>query len=1495
MSVPLLKRVSGRAHTADLVSGDTAQVPGTLVIAGSSLAGTEVLRVQGETQIEGTLHGTLNGTGLVIGIAGASSNTGSTIQIGSFTTTQRGNLVPAAGMEIYNTTLGWFQSYNGTRWGDDARDNNFQATTNPSPTNDIGAGYQPGSTWVNIASGNQQSYICLSNASGNAIWALDSLVSGSVTSGIVASGAIQGYISSGRNIASGTVGGFDFGSGAVMAGAIGSGAVASGNIASGSIGQFHLASGAVNSGAIGNNAVTSGSIASGSISQFAIASGAINSGQISSGSIIGAAGGGARNIASGTISTFDIASGAIRSGQIGDGAVVSGSIASGVITSIALASGDIISMARAVIDDFSAAGAPLTTQEVISGFVAVAISQSGTLQVAMPGVSGRMPAVGISVSGALSGQPASFWTEGFFQATSGLLNFSGSLGAPVFIARSGQLGVASGGYLSGGFTSGDIQQFAGSVINSGAFRISIGRPSEKTSPWNLPATFWISSGDISSGQISQFHLASGAVNSGQINNAAVVSGSLASGSISQFALASGAVNSGQVASGSIVGAIGAGRSIASGTIAHNDFGSGAILSGDIASGQIGFNHLSSGSVGSGSLASGQVTANKLGSGAVGSGIIASGSIGRNHLASGAVGSGDIASGQVSQFALASGAVNSGQIASGAVVGSVGGGAFTIASGSIGPNDLGSGSIRSGAIASGQIGQFHLASGSVTSGAISSGQVSQFALASGAVNSGQVASGSIVGAVGAGRSIASGTVAHPDFGSGAVLSGDIASGQIGAFHLASGVLQSISGTIETAARQIIDDFSAGGTPLLSEENISGFVAVAISQSGNLRVAMPSISGRAPAVGIAISGALSGQATSFWTDGFFQIPLNSGSYNFSGAIGQPVYISRSGQIGVWSGGFLSGGLLSGDIPQRVGIVVNSGGIRLSVDPFTKDSVQSPPGPMWLQSGDIASGQVGFGHLANASVQSGTIASGSIGRFALSSGAVNSGDVSSGSILGSLGGGALTIASGTIGPNDFGSGSVQSGAIASGQITNFKLGSGAINSGHIGSGAVLGAAGGGARTIASGTIGPNDLGSGSILSGAIGSGQVGQFHISSGAITSGRLGVAGTPNGTQFLRDDFTWGSTGAASITSGSVGSGAIASGAVQGFFGPTRDIASGTIGVFDFGSGAVTAGAMGSGAVTSGNVASGIIIDYSRITQEDRLTTAEAISGTRAVAISTSGNLIIAMANFSGRMPAIGVVVDNVTSGQAAKVYRQGLILANSNASGAGFNFSGHVGGQIYVDISGTVISSPPASGQVQVLGTANSVSGAVLGTPPNDYTELQTFFTLFANPDDPYVRTLGNNAIYGGTQGSPQNTNEVQYTRVYLTRGRVYTKMRVFFVSGANGTRQIQFGIYDQATAASPTGTPNNKVANTAANTPANATTGYYDVSLSSSYTVPISGFYWFAFQCDNGTMSFALSDVKRAGFSNRREETPGGFTLPSTAGATTQPQSAIIYISAVE
>lgn len=219
---------------------------------------------------------------------------------------------------------------------------------------------------------------------------------------------------------------------------------------------------------------------------------------------------------------------------------------------------------------------------------------------------------------------------------------------------------------------------------------------------------------------------------------------------------------------------------------------------------------------------------------------------------------------------------------------------------------------------------------------------------------------------------------------------------------------------------------------------------------------------------------------------------------------------------------------------------------------------------------------------------------------------------------------------------------------------------------------------------------------------------------------------------------------------------------------------------------------------------------------------------------------------------------------------------------------GYAKGSIWID------TTSPGTGYICVDNTAAAAIWEVASA-----TDTGGYFRAnltTPNPNDPTVYCYDTVANYPNT-GSPQTTNQVQYTRVWLSKGRVLTKMRTYITSGANGTRQIELGIYDQATPTSITGVPNNRVASTAANTPPNATTGVYDVSLSSPYTVANSGFYWLAIQADNGAMAFAISATYRAAWNNsgRREESPGSFALPNPANATTTPSSAVLFNAAVE
>ena len=175
----------------------------------------------------------------------------------------------------------------------------------------------------------------------------------------------------------------------------------------------------------------------------------LQSGDIGSGVVLGAAGGGFRNIASGTLGTYDGSSGMTMWGS-----VVTTPFNSGLNYSVA----------------------PLISQETISGVKAVYISQSGTLGIAMASISGRMPAVGIVLDNVLSGIPVNVFTQGSFQLSSGMAHYSGWLGKPLFVGRSGQIVPTSGSWNSGGLSlgsGGDFVQRVATAVNSGAFLINV--------------------------------------------------------------------------------------------------------------------------------------------------------------------------------------------------------------------------------------------------------------------------------------------------------------------------------------------------------------------------------------------------------------------------------------------------------------------------------------------------------------------------------------------------------------------------------------------------------------------------------------------------------------------------------------------------------------------------------------------------------------------------------------------------------------------------------------------------------------------------------------------------------------------------------------------------------------------------------------------------------------------------------------------------------------
>lgn len=365
------------------------------------------------------------------------------------------------------------------------------------------------------------------------------LGSGAVHSGHVAPGAICGSLGSGGQLASGGIGPADIGDGAVLSGHVASGQIgaahlASGavrgstmggiyNIASGTVGENEVGSGAVRSGHLGFAAVTTLNIASGQVTSDCLAagllggggggltpgsvgglfglirhvqsgtiggtdlapgaivvgtigSGAVTSGAIASGQI------GSFHLADGSVLTLDVASGQIGASDLGSNAVVSGTIASGQIGPAHLssgavqsghtASGSIVSFAGATYDASKLAGAP------ISGVIAVALGSGGQYVVpAQPSSGLRMPAVGVSVTNAVSGAALVFIREGFVQAVSSGTMASGAGGGlwvgsgGLLINLSGFMGGAASG-PGAGAVSGSLLQWMGQAV-SGGVQVSV--------------------------------------------------------------------------------------------------------------------------------------------------------------------------------------------------------------------------------------------------------------------------------------------------------------------------------------------------------------------------------------------------------------------------------------------------------------------------------------------------------------------------------------------------------------------------------------------------------------------------------------------------------------------------------------------------------------------------------------------------------------------------------------------------------------------------------------------------------------------------------------------------------------------------------------------------------------------------------------------------------------------------------------------------------------
>jgi len=217
-----------------------------------------------------------------------------------------------------------------------------------------------------------------------------------------------------------------------------------------------------------------------------------------------------------------------------------------------------------------------------------------------------------------------------------------------------------------------------------------------------------------------------------------------------------------------------------------------------------------------------------------------------------------------------------------------------------------------------------------------------------------------------------------------------------------------------------------------------------------------------------------------------------------------------------------------------------------------------------------------------------------------------------------------------------SIEAG-VTDGGITSAKLASGIVGSVHLADEAVK------SGDIAANIIATPHILAGGILSGAIGADEIGKEHIKDGEIVSAAIGA-------------------------------------------GIIADVLLANYGV--------VSGKVASGAITENELVSGISIDIAEMSIEPSYRAEDLISAHLGVQFSTSGYFDFSQAADINSMPAAGITLANILSGQVGSFQHRGRV------KNSAWSFSGYVGKAVYAGLSSEVtLTAPSASGQcVQRIG-----------------------------------------------------------------------------------------------------------------------------------------------------------------------------------------------------
>ena len=173
-----------------------------------------------------------------------------------------------------------------------------------------------------------------------------------------------------------------------------------------------------------------------------------------------------------------------------------------------------------------------------------------------------------------------------------------------------------------------------------------------------------------------------------------------------------------------------------------------------------------------------------------------------------------------------------------------------------------------------------------------------------------------------------------------------------------------------------------------------------------------------------------------------------------------------------------------------------------------------------------------------------------------------------------------------------------------------------------------------------------------------------------------------------------------------------------------------------------------------------------------------------MAFTQSGYLQIAMCgirsglpNSSGRMPAVGIVADNVASGQNARLYHRGRISSTT------FNFSGIISKPVWVGLSGDLISKMPTQLYSGSLGAGGAGIGILWGAIDQRIGEATSHSGLFMGSMEkavgPRAATL---VVDPAGNGDFQDIQSAVNALHYLEGGTIILREGKYWLSSGLGT-----------------------------------------------------------------------------------------------------------------